>query len=329
MVTLCIFYSFASLIIYQFIVFFLCMCAFSFALVTFTAAIEFIRKDELSLQQPFLVPPPKHVTPYGYPKHNASWSSLPNHYRSTSLPDRNFPESPSNPMHNVPTTLPVVKSVSHRKSKSTDLGLNKIQPPPEDNSLTRRKSISPSVTIKPQIVVPSIKESKPKFLRNASFDQTKIPRQEEPPYTDSSVGGDGKPMISTTSPTISSSTPISKSKSKSYFFSDQAVSSVVEPTAPRLERSLSSVSSRSMPSTRTRSPGMHHQAPEIIRVSFDHSTSRPGSTPAGINRRPVSMYSSEQFNDSELMGDFLAGLQNNSDYVGDRAGRIRRVSGRW
>lgn len=107
------------------------------------------------------------------------------------------------------------------------------------------------------------------------------------------------------------------------------MSSVVEPTAPRLERSLSSVSSRSMPSTRTRSPGMHHQAPEIIRVSFDHSTSRPGSTPAGINRRPVSMYSSEQFNDSELMGDFLAGLQNNSDYVGDRAGRIRRVSGRW
>lgn len=263
------------------------------------------------------------------------------------MPDQSSPESPMNPLNALPTTLPVAKSVHHRKSRSTDLGLTKLKQPEEPckEQPTRRKSISPSVTIKPQIVVPSIKEPKPKFVRNSSYDQPKAfdqsksysSRQEESGYTDWLLG-DGKPMISTTSPTISSSTPIIHSKSNTYYFTDNTSSRSISteskpptpqsPTAPRLERSLSSVSSRSVPNSRNRSPAMH-QPPEIIRVSFDNSMNRMGSSPAGINRRPVSMYSSDQFDDSDLMGDFLAGLQNNSDYVGDRAGRFRRVSGRW
>ncbi|KAH8548912.1 hypothetical protein BGW37DRAFT_159307 [Umbelopsis sp. PMI_123] len=303
----------------------------SFALVTFTAAIEFLRKDELFLRHQYSTTP-KYNAPYGFPRHNTSWSSLPNHYRSASVPERSSPESP--PTINIPTTLPVAKTVQHRKSRSTDLGtaVKSISAEQQQQQTpTRRKSISPpNVTIKPQIVVPKMKDQiKPKLNNHTNFEHPKS-RQED------WMLGDGKPMISTTSPTISSSTPITNSRSQPLLFPDDRPSSSssseekpqtpLSPVAPRLERSLSAVSSRSEPHSRMRSPSVN-QPPEIIRVSFDHH--RPGPSSAGIHRRPVSMYASEQFTDSELMGDFLAGLQNDADYVGDRAGSFRRVSGRW
>ena len=299
----------------------------SFALVTFTSAIEFIRKDELSLQHHFSSPP-KFNTPYGYPRHNTSWSSLPNHYRSSSVPERSSPESP--PTLNVPV-IPVAKTIQHRKSRSTDLSAAMKSIPSEQHPSppARRKSISPSVSIKPQIVVPIMKDpAKKKMVGQHQFEHSKSRHEEW-------MLGDGKPMISTTSPTISSSTPIINSQSKPLHYPNDRPSSSsslekpvtpISPIAPRLERSLSAVSSRSEPHSRVRSPSVH-QPPEIIRVSFDHH--RPGPSSPNMNRRPVSMYSSDQFTDSELMGDFLAGLQNDADYVGDRAGRFRRVSGRW
>jgi hypothetical protein len=268
----------------------------------------------------------KHHSPYVNSRFNTSWSSLPNHYRSTSLPDRSSPESPSGT--NISVNIPVAKSVHHRKSRSTDLGTFAPSATPSNEDRSRRTSMSPNVTIRPQIIIPNVKEAaKPKYSRNLGFDQHRMysARQEESEHPDRQLS-DAKPLISTTSPTISTSTPLVSSQSMNSFFPE---TSERQPTKPKLERSLSSLSSRSTPNTRTRSPGMH-QPPEIIRVSFDNTMSRPGSnSPGGLNRRPVSMYSVSDLNDSELMGDFLSGLQNDSNYVGDRAGRFRQVSGRW
>ncbi|KAJ2963285.1 hypothetical protein NQZ79_g1636 [Umbelopsis isabellina] len=309
----------------------------SYALVTFIAAIEFLRKDELSVVTPQTNAPIKHHSPYVNSRFNTSWSSLPNHYRSTSLPDRNSPESPSGT--NIPaTSLPAAKTVHHRKSRSTDLGAFFPAPTSSNDDRSRRTSMSPNVTIRPQIVIPNVKESKPKYSRNLGHDQHKIysSRHDASEHSDRQLS-DAKPMISTTSPTISTSTPLISSQSMNSFFPETSQqqppsASSMKPTKPKLERSLSSLSSRSTPNRRTHSPGMHQQPPEIIRVSFDNSMGRPGSNSpggGGLNRRPVSMYSVSDLNDSELMGDFLSGLQNDSDYVGDRAGRFRQVGGRW
>lgn len=211
----------------------------------------------------------------------------------------------------------------HRKSHSADLQgvTDECNSNCSSAASSRRNSLTPSVIIRPPIVLPSPRETNRHsldipndwMLHHPHHPHTPppfSPISHERPLSRPSSIGHSRPLVSTTFPTISNSSPLpSHTNSVATPSEPQEVKAQdTNPTAAerKLSRSLSSTSSLFERKT---------QPPQVINIEGPRR-------PASICIDPRLMRRDEE--DSNLMGDFLRGLQSlDGDIVGERSGSYR------
>ncbi|KAI7854930.1 hypothetical protein BDC45DRAFT_115569 [Circinella umbellata] len=286
----------------------------------------------------------------------------PSHYRSVSMSSQPSSVAPviaanKQQQHQQPHTLTAPSSrLRHRKSHSADLHhlAAEIEDQYEDqygsggsNINSRRSSLTPSVLVRPPIVLPTPREMNRRslditndwMLTNSGKSSTYSHHYQQhyagtgrPASFGTLHGsnnsnnnvGHSRPIISTTFPTISNSSPLPG------FCTSPSITNNSRPSSPqttgsaksfdhsttndtrRLERSLSSTSSLF-------SKKLNHP-PEIINIRNKYEGLR---RPASICIDPRSMHRNDE---DDLMGDFLRGLQSlDGDIVGERTGSYRTV----
>ncbi|CAO3664532.1 unnamed protein product [Rhizopus microsporus] len=238
---------------------------YSFVLATLKSACEFLKDDPLSL----------------YDIATATQRT-----RSTSF-------------HHKPKSAPLLQSSSyyhHRKAQSADFDIDS-----SNNSRNSRQHI-----LRPHIVLPHRSTSHEHHRKSLEIPNDWLiynsPSSSNTTYSSSHSNnsntspkphlGLSRPMISTTFPSISNSTPLYQTS--------------------KLGRSLSA------------SPVIkRQQPPEIIHVP-DRISVDPTKRPASICIDTRSIHSIEKGEDEELMGDFLKGLSKlDGNVVGERTGSIK------
>ena len=248
----------------------------------------------------------------------------------------------------------------HRKSHSADLHhlAAEIQDQYEDqygsggnNSNSRRNSLTPSVVIRPPIVLPTPREMNRRSLditndwMLANGGKSSTYNHHHQHYAgmgrpasfgtlhgsnnSSNNVGHSRPIISTTFPTISNSSPLPG------FCTSPSITNSSRPSSPQTTASVRSFDhntmndarrlERSLSSTSSLFSKKLNQPPEIINIRNKHEELR---RPASICIDPRSMHRNDEDDDTEddLMGDFLRGLQSlDGDIVGERTGSYRTV----
>ncbi|KAI8374438.1 uncharacterized protein BYT42DRAFT_404451 [Radiomyces spectabilis] len=257
----------------------------------------------------------------------------------------------------MPSHPAFTRVLRHRKSQSADLhGMadsSPSLPPTIDDEFpqqerNRRNSLTPNVIVRPPIVLPSQRENRKSLdIPNDWMLPMKQSQTPPPSYSSSSSSscvhydppshfspklkhaaiGHTQPMVSTTFPSLSCSTPLPAAASdrtpESHKMSrlDEFPILVGETgmsESPKLARSLSSTSA-----IKKRSSALP-QPPKVInigeRLSFDGAR-RPASI--CLDTRSLrNLRDDEQ--DQDMLGDFLRGLQNmDGDIVGERSGSFR------
>lgn len=220
------------------------------------------------------------------------------------------------------------------------------------SSNSRRNSLTPSVVVRPPIMLSSFQESNRRSIDIPNEWMTsrgKHSRFSPPPPTSHPTSFSGRPssfatpkishtrpIISTTFPTISNSSPLpghshdtnnTNTNSSCHASSPASPCPVLipdpsdkSPETRRLARSLSSTST--MLDKRLRHP------PEVINLCDRDAIRRPASI--CIDPRGSMRYQSDDGDDDgtsdDLMGDFLRGLQTlDGDIVGEASGSYRTV----
>ncbi|KAF7720977.1 hypothetical protein EC973_005651 [Apophysomyces ossiformis] len=214
-----------------------------------------------------------------------------------------------------------------------------------DLDLNRRNSLTPNVVIRPPIVLPNPRENRKsldipndwmihaKQFPEASgtcLTSSSTVRGSVPTSNKNGKLGCTRPIVSTTFPTISNSTPLPALDSEKDMnmkpayakttMSGKTHEILLPSETPKLARSLSTTSTL----TKKKS-SIFIQPPTVIniqdRISFD-SVKRPASI--CIDTRSLCGASSNEEGNEDLMGDFLRGLQSvDGDIVGERTGNIR------
>lgn len=252
---------------------------YSFVITTMKSAVEFLKDDPLSLNDLILS------------SSSSTLSLQHSRTRSTSFGSNNKPHSSSS---SPPPPSPRL-TLHHRKSQSADL--YNFQPPPPFSSSSSSDRRSSSAILRPHMVLPPRENRKSLDIPNDWLLPPRQPRLTRPL-------SETKPMVSTTFPSLSNSTPLPPID-------------IIPPDSllPKLGRSLSA-STVVRPNTKS-----SQQPPKVINirdrvVMLDgHHQQRPASI--CLDTRSLHSIEDTEKESEELMGDFLLGLSKiDGDVVG-------------
>jgi hypothetical protein len=300
--------------IYHNHVLFLSNCPPSFALVTMTAAVEFLRDDPLSLGEACSISSISSTsstvmrlssqsrrrssslsTNVTSPVSTSSCTAL--HFKSPPTGSSNSSEAPSQPT--------ALAQIRHRKSVSADLCLIARHSSNEHSGSpwSRRETPSPNLVVRPRIVIPKTPPADPasSYRRQSSdwSDHSGEPRQIEKRssmYLHS--------LVSTNSPSIPCS--------------DRFISSDRPPTFELASSGLPMIHRNA---SRPVSLNMTSPPPKVISLQTNQRLNDR------VPHRPRSLcFDTLTRKNEDGIGDFLSGLQNlGGDVVGKRTGEIQSL----
>lgn len=296
----------------------------SFVLVTLKAASDFLKADPLSLHDA-----------------NSSLSTLSTSSTPTALSPKlqnirtrstSFGSSPiTTPQANVPdpqssmhyrsvsmSSAAGTRTLRHRKSQSADLHSMAIADAAtadeyDRTNNNRRNSLTPSVIIRPIVAQQQNNNRRSLDISHDWMVGKHYQHHHQEPKIPTI--SHSRPIVSTTFPTISNSTPLPGLNPKT---TPPTSSSCNE--APNTITSENRKLARSLSSTSSLFTGQKiHHPPEIINL-------RNKGRPASICIDPRSMHQNKEEEEEDDLGDFLRGLQSvNADIVGERSGAYRAV----
>lgn len=278
-------------------------------------------------------------TSFGPPVTSAQANSAPvtpvHHYRSISMssqPISGIPGSIKMQQHAYLTPTPRLR---HRKSHSADLqGLAAavdVDDGCSEDKSSRRNSLTPSVVVRPPIVLPSPREPNRRSLDITndwmmhgkphqlyanivpSTPTTKHPSSFAAPKATTNIS-QSRPLVSATFPAISNSSPLPNfARDMSSPSSPTSSSSPIpNDTTDGLDNNRVDTRklARSLSSTSSLCKKKLNNPPEVIDICIKDTNRRPAS----ICIDPRSMHRNDS---DELMGPFVGGLQNEpGDIVG-------------
>lgn len=288
----------------------------SFALVTMTAAVEFLRDDPLSLGEACSISSISSTSSTVMKLSSQSRrrsSSLSTNVTSpvsasscTALHVKSPPTSSSNSSE-APSQTAGMAQIRHRKSVSADLCLLAGHSAANEYSVgspwSRRDTPSPNLVVRPRIVIPKTPPAEPSSnYRRQSLD-----------WSDHS--GESRQI---------------EKRSSMYLHS---LVSTNTPSIPGFERFLSSDRPPTFELASSGSPMLHRKASRTVSLSISspppkvisvQSSQRPSLR---TSHRPRSLCFDSLTNKNEDgIGDFLSGLQNlGGDVVGKRTGEIQSL----